>query len=46
MFVLYLAKYSGERLQDHWSSGLCLAWSDRFSRKEPHMTRYFYAETK
>ena len=24
-FVLYLAKISGERLQDHWSSGLCLA---------------------
>ena len=21
-FVLYLAKISGERLQDHWSSGL------------------------
>ena len=23
-FVLYLAKISGERLQDHWSSGLIL----------------------
>ena len=23
-FVLYLAKISGERLQDHWSSGLGL----------------------
>ena len=23
-FVLYLAKISGERLQDHWSSGLHL----------------------
>ena len=23
-FVLYLAKISGERLQDHWSSGLTL----------------------
>ena len=23
-FVLYLAKISGERLQDHWSSGLNL----------------------
>ena len=22
-FVLYLAKISGERLQDHWSSGYC-----------------------
>ena len=22
-FVLYLAKISGERLQDHWSSGFC-----------------------
>ena len=33
-FVLYLAKISGERLQDHWSSGLyvyyqifCAEWS-------------------
>ena len=24
-FVLYLAKISGERLQDHWSSGFNLA---------------------
>ena len=24
-FVLYLAKISGERLQDHWSSGLLLS---------------------
>ena len=24
-FVLYLAKISGERLQDHWSSGLIFA---------------------
>ena len=24
-FVLYLAKISGERLQDHWSSGLKMA---------------------
>ena len=24
-FVLYMAKISGERLQDHWSSGLFLA---------------------
>ena len=34
-FVLYLAKISGERLQDHWSSGLiepCL-----FSRKSRNM---------
>ena len=23
-FVLYLGKISGERLQDHWSSGSCL----------------------
>ena len=23
-FVLYLAKISGERLQDHWSSGIAL----------------------
>ena len=26
-FVLYLAKISGERLQDHWSSG-CWTWSE------------------
>ena len=25
-FVLYLAKISGERLQDHWSSGLKYHW--------------------
>ena len=24
-FVLYLAKISGERLQDHWSSGINIA---------------------
>ena len=27
-FVLYLDKISGERLQDHWSSGYCLATAD------------------
>ena len=27
-FVLYLAKISGERLQDHWSSGNCYATVD------------------
>ena len=25
-FVLYKAKISGERLQDHWSSGFSLLW--------------------
>ena len=25
-FVLYLAKISGERLQDHWSSGIYFCW--------------------
>ena len=25
-FVLYLDKISGERLQDHWSSGACLGY--------------------
>ena len=24
-FVLYLAKISGERLQDHWSSGIYIS---------------------
>ena len=27
-FVLYLDKISGERLQDHWSSGLMNQWTD------------------
>ena len=26
-FVLYLAKISGERLQDHWSSGLTFIYN-------------------
>ena len=26
MFVLYKAKISGERLQDHWSSGINLSF--------------------
>ena len=30
-FVLYLAKISGERLQDHWSSGLTMAKSSEKS---------------
>ena len=25
MFLLYKAKTSGERLQDHWSSGFCFS---------------------
>ena len=28
-FVLYLDKISGERLQDHWSSGYWLSWQHR-----------------
>ena len=32
-FVLYLAKISGERLQDHWSSGL--VEPQLFSSPEP-----------
>ena len=36
-FVLYLDKISGERLQDHWSSGFCLlilrrSFSDHYLR--------------
>ena len=27
-FVLFLAKISGERLQDHWSSSYCCATAD------------------
>ena len=30
MFVLYLAKISGERLQDHWSSGYHFDSDPRF----------------
>ena len=30
-FVLYLAKISGERLQDHWSSGSWLLFIGSFS---------------
>ena len=31
-FVLYLAKISGERLQDHWSSGLLLCYCRHFDK--------------
>ena len=33
-FVLYYAKISGERLQDHWSSGFNLWNKDRVGRHE------------
>ena len=33
-FVLYLAKISGERLKDHWSSGLFIQVNFRTSTKE------------
>ena len=32
-FVLYLVKISGERLQDHWSSGFNVAWQTVDVRK-------------
>ena len=32
-FVLYLAKISGERLQDHWSSGLFFVSTDFYCNK-------------
>ena len=32
-FVLYLDKISGERLQDHWSSGFSLILKKRFLEK-------------
>ena len=32
-FVLYLAKIAGERLQDHWSSGLSFAESFVFEQQ-------------
>ena len=28
-FVLYKAKILGERLQDHWSSGLCIPGTEK-----------------
>ena len=31
-FVLYWAKISGERLQDHWSSGFNMRFQNIFSR--------------
>ena len=42
-FVLYLAKISGERLQDHWSSGL-LFWQNTGPKKpvnEPSLLQHF-----
>ena len=30
-FVLYLAKISGERLQDHWSSGFLVTFAVTFT---------------
>ena len=30
-FVLYKAKISGERLQDHWSSGFCELRNDHYN---------------
>ena len=32
-FVLYLAKISGERLQDHWSSGLYSGSKENYNNK-------------
>ena len=39
-FVLYLAKISGERLQDHWSSGLVEVQRDIFC--EPYVQSEYY----
>ena len=39
-FVLYLAKISGERLQDHWSSGLIiLVKTSKFSDGQAKMAK-------
>ena len=35
-FVLYKAKISGERLQDHWSSGFMMQLMVYDFRNEPH----------
>ena len=40
-FVLYLAKISGERLQDHWSSGFYSPCSDSLKRIEDIDDRVF-----
>ena len=40
-FVLYLAKISGERLQDQWSSGSeTIAASDLKARRSRHLIEY------
>ena len=40
-FVLYLAKISGERLQDHWSSGSeTIAASDLKVGKKRHLIEF------
>ena len=47
-FVLYLAKISGERLQDHWSSGslYCSFFSNGFCNKfNQYLTGFNNAET-
>ena len=38
-FVLYLAKISGERLQDHWSSGFILS---RLNPDEVQVSKDYY----
>ena len=41
-FVLYLAKISGERLQDHWSSGLKSYLNEFFLA----FTLYFFSDNQ
>ena len=46
-FVLYKAKISGERLQDHWSSGYCvfLSKADNFQLKNFDFLFLTFAQT-
>ena len=39
-FVLYLAKISGERLQDHWSSGFKKLILKKISRRQKSLKNY------
>ena len=39
-FVLYYAKISGERLQDHWSSGLTLEYRSDFDLVTFHIVDF------
>ena len=46
-FVLYKAKISGDRLQDHWSSGLSSSYSFlTFPKKSPTIPSFLLSNAK